>query len=72
MIQTKLYSIYPPFNNLVHWIENSSNDIGELYSAYYELLDILNKKSKDKLITQESISIGETNKMKITFWRNMN
>ena len=72
MIQTKLFSIYPPFNNLIYWVENYSEDISELHNLYYELIETLNNSKKEKILVQKSTSLGEMNKMQITFWRNMN
>lgn len=72
MIQTKSFLISPPFNNLAHWVENSSSDIGELHTAYYELEELLSNSKNIKYIIQKDTSLGEVNKMRVSFWYNMN
>ena len=71
MIQTKSFLIFPPFNNLFYWVENTSSNIEELRSAYYELEEIINNKKKDYII-QKDTTLGEVNTMRISFWCNMN
>ena len=74
MVQTKSFLISPPFNNLAYWIENTSdlNSVEELYTCYYELEELLVNSNVTKYIMQKDTSLGEINKIRISFWYNMN
>jgi len=71
MIQTKSYSISPPMNNLVYWVENSSENIQELFNIYYEMVDVIENSSNYK-VHKNTIFGTDSNTMKITIWKNMN